>query len=95
MSKEPMLARERRKFSAMELSWGDQEAGFLVLEKLDMFPEADTETTAGEHALCSELRAFAGLVLVCWGRGAGRGTLCDLWHLVAHLTDAPSGSLVA
>lgn len=69
LSKEPILARKRREFSAMELSWGDQEAGFLVLEELSMFQEANTQTTAREHAQCTKVRAFPRLVLVCTGGG--------------------------
>ena len=68
LSKEPTLARKRREFSAMELSQGDREAGFLVLEELSMFQEADTQTTAREHAQCTKVRAFPGSVLVYrWG----------------------------
>lgn len=36
----------------------------MALENLSMFKEADTQTTAGEHALCPKVRALRELVLV-------------------------------
>lgn len=36
----------------------------MALENLSMFKEADTQTTAGEYALCPKVRALRELVLV-------------------------------
>lgn len=88
LSMEPVLARKRGELSAMELSWGDREARFLVLEELT-FQEADTQTSAREHALGTDMRGPCVPV-----RGGG-GIPGDLWHLATPPTTDPGRNLVA